>query len=70
VNHLPYKDENRQIRLINDLHNLPDQKSYDILSLIKPMMISMNLQSIDRWFCGFFGNKLLRWRSINAVNEQ
>jgi len=24
-----------------DLLNLPDQKSYDILNLIKPMMISM-----------------------------
>jgi hypothetical protein len=26
-----------------DLRNLPDQKSYDIFNLIKPMMISMYL---------------------------
>ena len=28
-----------------DLQNLPEQKSYDILSLIKPMMISINHRS-------------------------
>jgi len=31
-----------------DLQNLPDRKSYDILNLIKPMMISINLHPPEK----------------------